>query len=52
VQKAVWLLRHCWYCRRCGTVSLILPTLAATLHVTNLAANLVRLAARPDPHRT
>ncbi|MCU7730714.1 hypothetical protein ODJ79_43955 [Actinoplanes sp. KI2] len=44
VRTARWLWRHCWYCRRCGAVSLLAPALRAALPAPNLAATLLTLA--------
>ena len=47
-RKATWLWRRCWFCHRCGTVSLLAPVLTAALPTSHLAADLVALAAQMD----
>ena len=51
-RKATWLWRRCWYCHRCGTVSLLAPVLTAALPASQLAADLVALAVRMERSRT
>jgi hypothetical protein len=50
-RRATWLWRRCWYCQRCGTVSLLTPALTAALPATGLAAYLLAVAAQMDPAR-
>lgn len=46
INRARWLWRRCWYCRRCGVVSLLMPNGSTTLPVTGLGPALVALASR------
>lgn len=46
INRARWLWRRCWYCRRCGVVSLLMPSGSTILPVTGLGPALVALAAR------
>ena len=50
-RRAMWLWRRCWYCQRCGTVSLLTPALNAALPATHLAADLLAVAAQRDAAR-
>lgn len=43
-QRALWLWRRCWYCRRCGHVSLMSPATSTALPPTRLADSLRELA--------
>jgi hypothetical protein len=44
--RALWLWRRCWYCHRCGVVSLFTPNGSATLAADALAPALLDLASR------
>ena len=43
-RRALWLWNRCWYCRRCGTVSLFTPNGSKGLDPSNLAGALTDLA--------
>jgi len=51
--RALWLWRRCWYCHRCGVVSLLTPQGSTTLAADGLAPVLLdrasRLMWRPEP---
>lgn len=46
IDRARWLWRRCWYCRRCGVVSLLMPSGSTTLPAADLGPALVALASR------
>jgi hypothetical protein len=46
VGRALWLWRRCWYCGRCGVVSLHTPNVSTMLPAATLATALVGLASR------
>jgi hypothetical protein len=46
VDRANWLWRRCWFCRRCGSVSLVAPGHAIPLPHCRLASSLVAVARR------
>ncbi|MCU7730960.1 hypothetical protein ODJ79_45215 [Actinoplanes sp. KI2] len=47
VSRARWLWRHCWYCQRCGLVSLLTPAVAPQLLLAHrLSSELLVLAGR------
>jgi len=46
INRARWLWQRCWYCRRCGVVSLLMPSGSTTLPAADLAPALVALASR------
>lgn len=47
VGRARWLWERCWYCRRCGFVSLVVPgVVAQLLPADGLAASLCEVAGR------
>ncbi|GIF26834.1 hypothetical protein BJ973_000074 [Actinoplanes tereljensis] len=43
--RALWLWKRCWYCHRCGGVSLFTPNGSATLAADALALTLLDLAS-------
>jgi hypothetical protein len=45
VGRARWLWQRCWYCGRCGMVSVIDPAVSRLLPARGLAAALLRLAS-------
>jgi hypothetical protein len=45
VGRARWLWQRCWYCGRCGMVSVIDPAVSRLLPARGLAAALFRLAS-------
>lgn len=54
--RALWLWKRCWYCHRCGVVSLFTPNGSTTLPADALAPALLDLASdlvwRPRSVRT
>jgi hypothetical protein len=46
VDRARWLWRRCWYCGRCGVVSLHTPGVSMLLPAADLATALLDLASR------
>jgi hypothetical protein len=44
VDRARWLWERCWYCRRCGSVSLLAPTVSRELPADGLAAAVLDMA--------
>jgi hypothetical protein len=45
VGRARWLWERCWYCGRCGMVSVVDPVVSRLLPARGLAATLLRLAS-------
>jgi hypothetical protein len=50
IALALWLWRHCWYCGRCGLVSLLTPAAFRILPAANLAAAVLALASKSAPN--